>query len=119
METIIKNLKPKKSPGQDKITNKHIKLGGDKLVRTITELFNKILGSAIPNKWRFSDIIILHKKGNRHKIENYRPITLSLTVAKIFSKLIERRLQPILARHKPIEQAGFRSSFSTIDPYIL
>ncbi len=48
-------------------------------------------------------------------MENYRPITLSPTIAKIFSKLIETRIQNTAKQQQPIEQAGFRKSFSTLD----
>ncbi|VDO08661.1 unnamed protein product [Brugia timori] len=116
IETIINQLKPDKSPGHDGITNEHIKAGGRKLITLLTKLFNRILKTGtIPTEWKRSNIIILHKKGDRHKIGNYRPITLSLTIAKIFSKLIETRIQKLLIEHQPIEQAGFRKTFSTID----
>ncbi len=59
----IKNLKPNKSPGQDKFTNERVKLRGEKLVRTLTQLFNKILeGGFVPDMWKYSNVIILYEK---------------------------------------------------------
>jgi hypothetical protein len=113
---IIKYSKKKVSPGHDHITNEMVKLGGEVMIEILTELFNKILaGGKVPDEWRKSDIIILFKKGDRHKVENYRPINLSVTISKIFSKLIETRIQTYLNIQQPAEQAGFRKKFSTID----
>ncbi len=108
-------MKPKQSAGHDKLTNEHIKMGADKIIKHLTDLFNKILKTNKMTKdWKFSNIIILFQKGNSHKIDNYRLITLSLIIFKIFSKVIEKRIQPILKLNsqQPTEQAGFRKSFS-------
>ncbi len=91
-------------------------MGGEKIITQITKIFNKILSSGrIPLKWKLSDIIISFKKGDRHKVTNYRPITHSPVIAKIFSKAIENRIRLTLIEEQPTEQAGFRSSFSTVD----
>lgn len=104
IEAIVKQLKPNKCPGHDKITNEHIKMGGVELIKKLTKLFNKVLEtSKIPKDWKVSDIIILFKKGDRHKVENYRPITLTSTIAKKISKAIETRVRKILNSQQPIE----------------
>ncbi len=69
----------------------------------------------IPEQWKHSNIIVIFKKGDRHKIENYRPKSLSPTIAKKFSKLIEKRISPFVISQQPLEQAGFWKNFSTID----
>ncbi len=116
VEKIINNLRDNKSPGSDKICNEQIKYGGKELLKVLTNIFNNILiTQEIPTLWKKSDIILIYKKGDRHIIDNYRPITISSTMAKIFSKLIEQRLKGILDYQQPCEQAGFRTSFSTID----
>ena len=113
---VIQKLKKKVSPGHDNLTNEMMKLGGEVMAEILTELFNQILREGkIPDEWRKSDIIILFKKGDRHRVENYRPINLSVTISKIFSKLIETRVQTYLNFQQPVEQAGFRKKFSTID----
>ena len=69
----------------------------------------------IPTEWNKSDIILLHKKGEKSKIGNYRPISLSPTAAKTFSKLNELRISKQIHEQQPCEQAGFRHGFSTLD----
>ncbi len=116
IRTIVQNLKNNKAPGHDQINNESVRYGGRPMIKKLTQLFNKILKEQkVPKDWKLSDIILIHKKGDKHKIENYRPISLSPTIAKIFSKAIEQRIRAKLIEQQPREQAGFRKSFSTID----
>ena len=49
------------------------------------------------------------------KLENYRPISLLSQLYKLFMKVITKRIDNKLDFYQPIEQAGFRSGFSTND----
>ncbi len=109
-------MKNGKATGHDGITNEQIKYGGKTLIEKLTNLFNEILLTGkTPEQWKKSDIILLFKKGDRHQISNYRPITLSPSLSKIYFKLIENGTRPILIEQQPQEQAGFRKNYSTID----
>jgi len=82
----------------------------------LVDLYNLVIRDEnIPKNWDLSEIIILHKKGERSEVKNYRPISLGPTVAKIFSKIIVNRINNTLMAEQPKEQAGFRRNFSTID----
>ncbi|XKL63185.1 hypothetical protein PGB90_005549 [Kerria lacca] len=112
---VISNLKNNKASGKDGITNEHIK-NNVIIAPLILNLFNKILQiKEIPEDWKCSDIILILKKGNKHHIENYRPISLSPVISRIFSKVIENRIRNTLKFYQPIEQVGFRSGYSTYD----
>ena len=116
VEQITKNLKNNKANGHDRITNEQIKYGGKSLNKKLTELFNNILYTqTIPPEFNLSDIILIYKKGDKSDINNYRPITLSTALSKIFSKLIESRVRTQLNQQQPREQAGFRKNYSTTD----
>lgn len=116
LPNVIKNSKQHKAPKPDGITNDPIKYGGEKLRQVLLAFFNKILTTQkIPKSWKNSDIILIFKEGDRLNIENYRPISLSDTIAKIFSSLWNNRLKSYLEPQQPVDQAGFRKSFSTID----
>lgn len=69
----------------------------------------------IPEQWKSSTIILLHKNGPKDDLNNYRPISLMSNLYKLFTKIITRRLTQILDENQPPEQAGFRSGFSTAD----
>ncbi|XP_041982490.1 uncharacterized protein LOC121735655 [Aricia agestis] len=114
--SMIKRLKKEKSSGPDGIPNEAILAGKPTLVPLLTTLFNMILDTkTIPEEWAKSNIILLYKKGNPNCVSNYRPISLQPTLYKLFASGIERRLAEYTEKHQPVEQAGFRSSFSTTD----
>lgn len=116
VEAAVKNLKSGKSPGEEGIPNEYLKLGGSELVNHLTELFNKILiTEEIPVQWLINDIILIHKKGSKDDVNNYRPISLMSTIYKLFSTIILRRITRNLEENQSEDQAGFRSGYSTID----
>lgn len=115
IEVVIKELKPKKAPGHDKIINEYIKFGGSALVKKLTKLFNEIVKiGRIPQDWRYSDVIIIHKKESKHNISNYGPISLLTTMARIFSKVLEKRVRTKIIEQQSRDQARFRKGYSTI-----
>jgi hypothetical protein len=72
----------------------------------------------IPTCWTKGVIKpIFKKKGDRSNPENYRGITLLSCVGKLFTAVLNRRLEEFVNRHDIIgtEQAGFRARFSTMD----
>lgn len=116
VEHVINSLKKNKAPGPDQITNEMIIYGDQELSRKIGCIFNRILlEQYIPKQWKSSKIILLHKKGPKHDIKNYRPISLSSIMYKLFAKIIQLRFKKIQDENQPEEQAGFRPSYSTMD----
>ena len=60
--------------------------------------------------------MILFKKGDPKGIKNYRPISLlSHSYYKIFTRLLQTRIERTLEENQPREQAGFRKGCSTTD----
>lgn len=79
-------------------------------------MFNEILlTEQIPSQWTKSTLILLYKKGDKHDISNYRPISLMSNLYKVFSKILLGRISKRLDENQPKEQAGFRFDFSTLD----
>jgi hypothetical protein len=76
----------------------------------LTTIFNcvKRLGS-IPGSWTNSTTVLIHKKGERNDITNWRPISLSNTIAKIYLSVLAERLGSWAARNQRISpsQKGF------------
>lgn len=116
IRTAIDEMKNGKTPGEDGIYNELLKLASDQILPSLTNIFNKILQTEeIPEQWKSSTIILLHKKGTKDDMNNYRPISLMSNLYKLFSKVLTRRLTKVLDENQPTEQAGFRSGFSTTD----
>lgn len=112
----LKKLKTEKSPGPDNITNEILKIGAPLLLLHLTQVFNLCLKTEkVPKQWCNSDIVLIYKKGDPLDIGNYRPISLLPSIYKLFSTILLSRITPIIDASQPIEQAGFRSGFSTID----
>ncbi|CAH2104737.1 unnamed protein product [Euphydryas editha] len=112
----INRLKSNKSPGPDGIPNEALKLGQTLLTPTITTLFNTIIKEErVPEQWTKSNIILLYKKGDPNDIGNYRPISLLPSLYKLFSQCILSRISTKIDKNQPVEQAGFRKGFSTVD----
>jgi hypothetical protein len=84
-------LKSGKAPGVDDIPNDFLKYGGDSMVRSLTELFFTAISDIelIPDDWQKGIVKPLHKSGSVYDLDNYRGITLSSNVYKLFTKTLE------------------------------
>lgn len=112
----IKKCKKRKAPGLDGITNEFIKNLPDNWLMYLYILFNKILAEGkIPDSW--TDIVakMLHKKGDKSDPENYRQISLVNSIVKIFTMIINKRINDWAEKNKKIPewQAGFRERRGT------
>lgn len=116
VELALKQMKDSKAPGTDEITSDIIKIGGTEIIKQLVSLYNQILNEKkIPTCWKEAKIILLHKKGDKTDIKNYRPISLLSHVYKVFTRIIQNRIKNLLDENQPREQAGFRAGFSTTD----
>ena len=114
----VKSLKIKNCEGYDRIPQRILSEGIEILVTPLTELFKLILAqNKIPDQWRVSKTIPIHKKGPKQNIENYRPISNLCSSSKIFEKLILARIQKLeLLNNIDItgeNQHGFKKDKST------
>lgn len=116
VENAIKTSKIGKASGPDGVGMDLLKAAGSVIYDRLAVLFNKCLERrCIPDEWNDATIILLHKKGNPKDMNNYRPISLLNCVYKIFTKIVTTRIEQILDENQPVEQAGFRRGFSTVD----
>ena len=114
VERAIKRVKRHKAQGVDGITSDIIKLGGPVVLTYLTNIFNNILKTKqIPDSWHEAKIAILFKKGDPKDIKNYRPTSLLSHNYKIFTRLLQTRIERTLDENQPREQAGFRKGYST------
>ena len=97
-------------------TSDIIKLGVPVVLTYLTNIFNNILKTKqIPDSWHEAKIVILFKKGDPKDINNYRPIRLLSHSYKIFTRLLQTRIERTLDENQPREQAGFLKGYSTTD----
>ena len=92
----LKELKIKNCEGFDKLPLRILKDGASVLAGPLSILFQKIYETKkIPEQWKVARVIPLHKKGNKHEITNYRPISNLCSISKIFEKLKLKRFEKI------------------------
>ena len=74
-------------------------------------------GGEVPQQWKDTIIMVLHKKKDRTECGNYRGISLVAHAGQILLKIIVRRLSKYCERVRilPEEQSGSRPNRSTTD----
>ena len=100
----------------DGIPTKVLKSTPDNVIYILTHIFNLSLRSGIfLKKFKFVKVVPIFKKGARHDVSNYRPISLFPVFSKILEKLVYRRLLSFLTRQNFFHenQFGFRKNYST------
>ena len=115
---IIKKLENKNSYGYDQISNKLIKELHLVISHPLTIVYNKSLEEGkFPELMKQADTIPLYKAKNTEDCNNYRPISLLLTMSKILEKLVYSRTVAYLDKHQLFynSQYGFRKNHSCSD----
>ena len=86
LEKIIKSLRTKNTCGCDEISNRIIKLTAPFIIAPLTCSSNAVLSTGdFLDRLKYAVVKPIFKRGNKHEISNYRPISL-LT---FFSKTTE------------------------------
>ena len=115
----VNTLKQNKSSGIDGVLNEHIKSSIRIMLPVYVKLFNLAFDTGlIPESWLVGNILPIYKhKGNIQSPENYRPITLLSCLGKLFTAIINKRLNDFSNDKHVISdcQAGFRKGYSTSD----
>jgi hypothetical protein len=83
------------------------------------KLFNIIFTTGkLPSRWLEGNIIPIYKnKGGKNNPQNYRPITILSCIGKLFTSILNDRLNTFSEEYEKIHenQAGFRKEYSTSD----
>ena len=112
----IEQLQSGRAPGKDRITSDILKCGGHVLHVVLADQFTIILHSGrVPDAWKLAILVLLHKKGDKKDLANWRPIALLSQIYKIFSKVLLNRIRRQLDEQQPVEQAAFRRGFGCSD----
>lgn len=119
IQNAIKCLKNNKACGFDSVLNEHIKSTCNTLCPLYEKMFNIVLNTGIlPESWTLGLIKPIYKqKGDKADPSNYRPITLLSCMGKLFTTVLNNRLNKYAENIDLISssQAGFRKGYSTLD----
>ena len=115
---MIATLGNGKASGWDDIPNEALKNAPKPLVNLLVTLYNNVKESGkVPASWRKGRLVLVHKKGPRSSIYNYRPLTVLNTVCGLYTKLLNSRLTKVVEAHRLLGevQNGFRRGRSGTD----
>ena len=109
----ISNLKNKKAQGLDKIRNEMLRYSQHILLPCLVKVFNIILQSgSYPDMWAHGYISPIFKTGNPFVKDNYRGITITSCLGKLFNSVLNSRLNRFLEVNDTIPEAqiAYRSN---------
>ena len=111
VSALLQKLKNGKAYGWDQIPNEALKNLPPCMIDKVALLFNKIKTTGVmPKGWNKGRVTLVHKRGLRELLGNYRPITVLVSLSSLFSKLLNDRLIQVTEKHKLLGeiQNGFR-----------
>ena len=118
LSTAINNLKKNKSAGIDLILNEFIVNASLQVKLIILTLFNVLLKlEYYPEFWANGCVTPVFKKGNNTDTNNYRGITVLSCIGKLFTRLLNDRLNKWAESESVLteSQFGFRKSRGTTE----
>lgn len=114
IKTALKTLDPTKGPGPDGLPVCFLRSTADALAYPLYILYNKCLAEGVfPSIWKHANITPVHKNGDKHDIENYRPISILSALSKMFESLVHNIIYPSIHGIIIPEQHGFVRRRST------
>ena len=117
MLKALKALKPSKSPGPDEIHPRVLRETAEELSLPLKILFDKTMDTGkIPQDWKSAEVRPIFKKGNKNSAGNYRPVSLTAIVCKLFEGFIRDALATHFKDNEllSVNQFGFTSGRSCV-----
>ena len=114
----LRKLKMGKAVGIDRISGEMLRCAGTVVTPWLLRLFNDILLKGIyPQQWCVGIITSLFKSGETHDPNNYRGLTITSCLGKVYNSILNDRLVKFVEAHKilPDNQIGFRKKARTSD----
>ncbi|CAI5482873.1 unnamed protein product [Closterium sp. Yama58-4] len=104
----LKEMACDKSPGGDGLPKELFERHWDLLREDFMGFVKQFESSAVlPEEVQEAVTVLLHKKGPREQVQNYRPITLLSSCYKVVAKLLANRMKRVLGTVISEEQHGF------------
>ena len=98
VQKLLSKLDQSKSMGPDGVHPKLLATlaKNDNFVDAITSLFQKCYSSRkMPSVWKGANVTALHKKGSKTDPSNYRPISLTCILCKVYETIIRAHFEDI------------------------
>jgi hypothetical protein len=121
VELAMKKINNGKAPDGHGIQTEHIRKAGVAILKPLAHLFNLImLNRRVPDEFKKGVVIPIPKKDKNQLIqENYRGITLTCTIGKVFENVLLGRMRPVLEPKYSQLQRGFTAGTSSLSAALL
>ena len=97
IQSLISKLPNKKSSGFDNIDNIILKEIKDCKSPKLAEMFNlSMFEGVFPEKMKLAEVVPLYKSKEKYLTNNYRPISLLITISKLLEKVIYKKTYSFL-----------------------
>ena len=100
---IIRSLDINKAHGHDDISVRMVKICDDSIKKPLSIIYKNCITTGIyPNTWKKSNIVPVHKKGDKQFVNNYRPVSLLPIFGKVFEKILFNSIFEYLQENCPL-----------------
>ena len=110
---ILRALDINKAHGHDEISIRMLKLYDKSIIPPLSLMFQNCIDTrTFPDTWKKSNIVSVHRKGDKQIVDNYRPVSLSPILVKIFERIIFNSIFEYLEENNLLcpNLSGFRPS---------
>lgn len=111
VSAAIKKMKTGKACGVDMIAGEFVKYGGNNLTSSLLNIFQHCYSNEVyPTPWLQGIVKPLHKAGCKSILDNYRGITVTSVIYKLYASVIERQMMEYLENEELLGdlQGAFR-----------
>ena len=114
-ESLLSKVNISKAAGPDQLPNHVLKVCSFELAPAVTFLFQKSIDvGVLPGDWTNANVAPVFKKGDRHRAENYRPVSLTSVLSKLLEHIVCRAMLSHFEQNNVLTNLnhGFRSGYS-------
>ena len=111
----LSKIKESKAAGPDCIPGRVLKSVADELAPYLAILFQQVIDTGqIPCDWKEALVVPIFKNGNKNSTENYRPVSLTSLICKVFEHILYSNIIHHLISNNILasEQHGFSKNLS-------
>ena len=94
-------MKENKATDESVMIAEYLKALEERDEHNLRTLLNKVLSEGfIPNEWKESRVVLVHKGGSKKELKNYRPVALINVMCKLFVMVVREII------NEWVEQSG-------------
>ena len=111
-----------KAPGIDLVGTRMLLELSEVISDTVAELCNKSLSTGdVPYDWKLANVTAVYKKGKKSSPSNYRPVSLTVNLCKVFESIMRDNIIDHLEKYKLIKdsQHGFVKNRSCLTNWLV